>query len=84
MDEQGSRFPSWLLALAPLAIIGVLWMLKRSKSETRVDKTMKPISRAIDQSELPDSAKSMLLTAVEQVRHAMNAIGATASEVAER
>ncbi len=84
MDEQGSGFPSWLLLLAPLAIVGVLWMMKRSKSETRIDKAMKPISRAIDQSELPDSAKSMLLTAVDQVRGAMNTIGATASEMAER
>lgn len=84
MDEEGTGFPSWLLVLAPLAIVGILWMMKRSKSETRVDKAMKPISRAIDQSDLPDSAKSMLLTAVEQVRGAANAIGSTASQVAER
>ncbi|HMM41310.1 MAG TPA: hypothetical protein PKA95_05365 [Thermomicrobiales bacterium] len=84
MDDQGSGFPSWLLLLAPLAIVGIIWMMRRSSSETRVDKAMKPISRAIDDSELPDRAKSMLLNTVDEVRQALNTIGSTASEMAER
>ncbi len=84
MDEQGSGFPTWLLALAPLAIVAIVWMMRRSSSETRVDKAMKPIRRAIDDSELPDRAKTMLLSTVDEVRQALNTLGATASEMAER
>lgn len=84
MDEQGSGFPSWLLVLAPLAIIGIIVMMRRSKSETRIDKAMKPISKAIDDSMLPDRTKSMLLNTVDEVRQALNTLGENAGELAER
>lgn len=80
MDEHESRCPRWLLLLAPLAIGGIIWLLRRPGSQTRVDKAMKPISQAIDDSELPDRAKAILLSTVDEVRQALNSISSTVDE----
>jgi hypothetical protein len=64
--------------------VGIMILMRRSRKETRVDRTLRPIAEAIDRSDLPDRLKDVLLTAVSEVRDAGNTLGEAAGELRNR
>ncbi|MCO5177950.1 MAG: hypothetical protein M9890_13415 [Thermomicrobiales bacterium] len=84
MNDETSGAPSWLPILFPLAIVGIILLLRKSRSQSRVDKAMQPIGKAIDDSGLPDNAKSILLNAIDEVRDALNNVSAAAEDIKKR
>jgi len=84
MNDESSGMPSWLPVLLPVAIVGIILMLRKGRSQSRVDKAMQPISKAIGDSGLPDNAKTMLLGAVDEVREALNTVTASAEDMKKR
>lgn len=82
--ENSSRSPMQLVAVIGGAVMALLLVaLLRSRRETsKIDKAFTPIVSSIQESALPDRAKSMLLESVDQVRQVLHSVKDFTDEVA--
>ena len=83
MDAEYQSGPRFVVPLgAIVTVIIVVLVVLRMRRPSRDDRALAPIMRAIEDAELPDSAKEMLRDSVGQVRQGLASLRAMAIELA--
>ena len=75
-EERGLAIPTRLLPLALGVVALVVFLLLRSRGQSEDEQELSPIVDAIDDAELPERAKELLLAAVEEVRQTLGLLRA--------
>ncbi len=81
--QQGQPMPGPMMiaGVGLLVVVLLVLLVMRSRQKSRADRALDRISHVIDDSDLPDRAKDILLETVEEVRGALATIRSRASEM---
>ena len=71
-------------ALVPLALIGGLGVLWRTRREAKPERSIDKVMHTIRKSELPDRTKKRLLSALEEAQVGLYSLRESASHMANR
>jgi hypothetical protein len=66
--------PGFMIPIGPIVLLVVVLLILRSRRQSPDERAFSRIVTTIDESELPDRAKEMLRTRVDEVRGTMSAI----------
>jgi hypothetical protein len=81
-DEQRmGSMPGFVIPIGPIILMGIVFLIIRSKRKSKDERAFSRIVNAIDESELPDRAKEILRQSVDEVRGAMASIREKAEEI---
>jgi len=81
-DEQPvGSMPGMMLPIGPIILILIVFLILRKRRKSRDERQLSRIERMIDDSELPDRAKEMLLQRVDEVRGGLVALREMAAEI---
>lgn len=81
-DEQHvGSVPGFMIPIGPIILIVIVFLIIRARKKSKHERQLSRIEAMIDQSELPDRAKEMLLQRVDEVRGALTALREMASEI---
>jgi hypothetical protein len=85
MEEEGRTIaiPAKVLPVVAALIALAVFLIVRARSASQEERALQPVVAAIDDAELPERAKEMLHTAVDEVRHALANLREMTSQAAE-
>lgn len=83
MDEEtrAGSLPGILLPIGPIILIVIVFLIVRSRRQSKDERAFSRIVSTINETELPERAKEILRQRVDEVRGAMSAIREMASEM---
>ena len=83
MDEEQhmGSLPGFMIPIGPIILIVIVFLIVRSKRKSKDERAFSRIVHTIDESELPDRVKELLLSRVDEVRGAMASMREMASDL---
>lgn len=83
MDEEHNGGPRFIVPIGTVvAAVIVLLVVLRMRRPSKDDRALAPILKAINDAEIPDTAKDVLRDSVGQVRSAVASLRSMATELA--